>query len=138
MPNLPSILVTFAVPQESGDFCLALRGMGREDVRVEHIGVGPSVAGASMGRMLAREKPGLVICTGFAGGLDPRLATGDLVIAENLSTPELVARVHQLVSIKPPPAFGAVVSRAIPIESIADKAALARETGALAVDMESG
>ena len=139
MPH-SSLIVTFAVPQESREFRLALRRMDRGDIQVEHIGVGPAAAAARMSRLIADEKPRLVICTGFAGGLDPRLAIGDLVVAENLSTPEWVARIRSEGSEgspERPPAFGAVVSRALPVESVADKTALARETGALAVDMES-
>ena len=137
MPDQP-ILVTFAVPQESGDFRRALRGMECAGmIRVEHIGVGPKVAGESMTRLLATEKPLLVICTGFAGGLDSRLATDDLIVAENFSTPALVAQLRQRVSPKVAFSFGQVVSCAAPAELVAAKAALARETGALAVDMES-
>ena len=131
------ILVTFAIPDESRDFRRALGRMDREDVVVEHIGVGPAMAAERIGRLLAGEKPQLVICTGFAGGLASQLATAELVVADNLSTPELVAGVRQRAFPGWPLAFGAVISRSMPVESVADKAALARETGAFAVDMES-
>ena len=78
-----------------------------------------------------------MISGGFAGGLDPELATADLVIAENLSTPEVLARVRSRTPPTPRCRFGAVVSRAETIETVAAKAGLHRETGALAVDMES-
>ncbi|MEI9897752.1 MAG: hypothetical protein WDN28_28825 [Chthoniobacter sp.] len=136
MPD-PSIVVTFALPQESGDFRRALRPGRDEHLRVEHFGVGPVAAAERIGRVLAKEKPRLLICAGFAGGLDPHLATGDLVVAENLSTPDVLTRARATTQGRPQCAFGSILSRATPAESVADKAALFRETGALAVDMES-
>jgi adenosylhomocysteine nucleosidase len=131
------IFVTFALPQESRDFQRALRSAQDEDVRCEHFGVGPAVAAERIGRLLAQSKPRLLICAGFAGGLDPRLAVADLVVAENLSTPELCALAREGVADPQHCAFGAIISRALPVESVAGKAALFRETAALAVDMES-
>jgi len=136
MPN-PPVVITFALPEESGDFRRALRSRRGADVRVEHLGVGPAIAGQRIGRLLAPPQPRLVICTGFAGGLDPQLATADLVIAENLSTPELLARARAQAPSAVRCVVGGVVSRAEPVESVEAKAALFRETGALAVDMES-
>jgi len=95
------------------------------------------MAAERIGRLLAGEKPRLLICAGFAGGLDPRLAIGDLVVAENLTTPDILARARAGAPDLPRCSFGSIISRAIPVESVADKAALFRETGALAVDMES-
>jgi adenosylhomocysteine nucleosidase len=136
MPT-PPLVVTFALPQESSDFRRALAGKEYGELRVEHIGVGPEAAARSIGSLVAGEPPRLVICAGFAGGLDPELATADLVIAENLSTLEVLARVRSRTPPTPRCRFGAVVSRDEPIETLEDKAALYRETGALAVDMES-
>ena len=135
---VPSVLVTFALPQESRDFREALRDESLADIRVEHFGVGPAVATERIGRLLAIEKPRLLICAGFAGGLDPRLATGDLVIAENLSTPEILTRARIVAAQDDPGGvFGSILSQSMPVESVPGKAALFRETGALAVDMES-
>ncbi|MEP6670446.1 MAG: hypothetical protein ABJF10_14900 [Chthoniobacter sp.] len=133
----PPILVTFALPQESRDFRQALRP-GRDDhLRVEHFGVGPAMAAERIGRLLATEKPRLLICAGFAGGLDPRLAIGDLVVAENFSTPEVLARARAGAVGQPRCRFGSIISGELAVESVAGKAALFRETSALAVDMES-
>jgi len=136
MSDLP-ILFTFAVPQESRDFCRLLAATKREGVQIAHIGVGPMAASGSMNRLLVERKPRLVISSGFAGGLDPRLATGDLVVAENFSAPELVARVRALAAPGKAPGFGKVVSFESPIESVADKTVAVARTGAVAVDMES-
>lgn len=133
----PPIFVTFALPEESRDFRKAVGGGAHPNIRVEHFGVGPAMAAKRLNSLLAGPKPRLLICAGFAGGLDPKLRTGDLVVAENLSTPELLARVRAVVPTATPFVFGSILSRTLPVESVADKAALHRETGALAVDMES-
>jgi adenosylhomocysteine nucleosidase len=95
------------------------------------------MAAKRLNSLLAGPKPCLLVCAGFAGGLDPRLRTGDLVVAENLSTPEVLARVRSVAVDATAFSCGSILSRALPVESIADKATLFRETGALAVDMES-
>src|SRR5207244_2077281 len=56
---------------------------------------------------------------------------------ENLTTPDIFARARTVAHGQPHCAFGSIISRANAVESIADKAALFHETGALAVDMES-
>lgn len=95
------------------------------------------MAAESVNRLLAGQTPRLLICAGFAGGLAPQLRIDDLVVAENLSTPEVLAKVTAVTSTATPYVFGSIISRTLPVESIADKAALHRATGALAVDMES-
>lgn len=135
------IAVTFALPQESQDFRRALAAadgrLGGEEIRVVHLGVGPEAAAEKAARLLAETRPRLLVCAGFAGGLDPRLVTGDLVIAENFSSPELIANCRPQTAETRGCFVGKLVSRDAPVESIVDKAALARETGALAVDMET-
>jgi len=134
-------VVTFALPQESGDFRQMLRAaggrLGGEEIRVAHLGVGPVAAAANVRRLLMAGRPRTLVCAGFAGGLDVRVRTGDLVVANNFSTPELRSRAQALTGEKPPRFFGSLVSCDAPVESAAAKAALARETGALAVDMET-
>jgi adenosylhomocysteine nucleosidase len=133
----PPIFVTFALPEESRDFRKAIGDGTHEDIRVEHFGVGPAMAAERVNRLLAGQKPRLLICAGFAGGLAPQLRIGDLVVAENLSTPEVLAQVRAVAPTTTPCVFGSIISRTLPVEFIADKAALHRETGAFAVDMES-
>ena len=135
------IVVTFALPQESGVFRKTLRAqrgrLGAHEVRVVHLGVGLAAAADGMQRVLAGERPKALICAGFGGGLDPRVRVGDLVVADNFSSPELRARAQGLAGEKPHRFFGQLVTRELPAETAEAKAALARETGALAVDMET-
>ena len=134
-------IVTFALPQESGEFRQALRAaggrLGGEEVRIEYLGVGPAAASENTRRLLAAGNPAMLICAGFAGGLDARVRTGDLVVADNFSSPALRARAQALTGEMPHRFFGSLVTRDMPVETADDKAALARETGALAVDMET-
>jgi adenosylhomocysteine nucleosidase len=138
MPHSP-VIVTFALPQESGDFRRALRRRSDWEVGVEYIGVGPAVAKDRIGGLLAKQVPGLTlcICTGFAGGLDPQVRTADLVIAENLSSPDLLSKARECLPPSVRCHFGSVASCTEPVESVESKSALFRETGALAIDMES-
>ncbi len=135
------ILVTFALPQESGEFRHAVRAaggrLGGEEIRIAHLGVGPSAAAESIRGLLAGERPQALICTGFGGGLDPRVRVGDLVIADNFSSPPLRQRAQALAGGKPHRFFGPLVTRNDPVETTEAKAALALETGGLAVDMET-
>ncbi|HSI11224.1 MAG TPA: hypothetical protein VK961_04240, partial [Chthoniobacter sp.] len=66
-------VVTFALPQESGDFRQMIRAMGGrlggEEIRIVHLGVGPAAASSSVQRLLAEGSPRAIICAGFAGGL---------------------------------------------------------------------
>ena len=126
------VAVTFARPEESGAFrrklgdvrkgtCGALpawRGsIGKIAVTVIHTGIGPASAARAIRELLAHEKPRRVICAGFAGGLDPALRVGDTLTADFPAAK--------------------ILSRALPIETPAEKIAAFRETGARLVDMET-
>jgi adenosylhomocysteine nucleosidase len=146
------IAVTFALPQESQDFRRVLTAvetvkagsrvflraqLAGVEVCVWHSGVGPQAAAENVAAFLAGQRPRLLISTGFAGGLDPRLVTGDLLVAENFSAPELLAQSRALLKGNPHAFFGGLTSQAQTAETVAAKAALAQETGALGVDMET-
>ncbi len=124
--------MTFARPEESGAFrrklcdvrkgkCGALpawRGsIGKNAVTVIHTGIGPASAERAIRELLAHENPRRVISAGFAGGLDPALRAGDTLTAD-FPTP-------------------LIFSKAIPLETPAEKIAAFRETGARIVDMET-
>lgn len=139
------IVVTFALPEESRDFRRAIgavRGagslwlatMGNERVLIAHCGVGPDVAAQRTGSLLASHQPRMLIATGFAGALDPALALGELVIASNLSDPALVARSQAICRGA---RSGVLTSAERPVEAPVARRALAAQTGAIAVDMES-
>ncbi|MEQ1859366.1 MAG: hypothetical protein ABMA13_05475 [Chthoniobacteraceae bacterium] len=136
------ILVTFAVPQESREFVSRLRhtgplghvlvgNLGCEEIAVLHTGMGADAARDATRRTLAELRPDRVIASGFAGGLDPALEFGQLIVAENLSTPALLAR---------EPAGARRVRLASvesPLDTPADKSRIRAATGADAVDLES-
>lgn len=124
--------MTFARTEESGAFRRKLSGVrkgkcgvltawrgtiGKIAVTVIHHGIGPTSAASAIRELLSHEKPGKVISAGFAGGLDPALQVGDTLIADF--------------------ANAKILSRALPIETPAEKIAAFRETGARLVDMET-
>ncbi len=126
------VAVTFARPEESGAFRRKLDGVrkgkcgvltawrgniGEIAVTVIHTGIGPASAARAIGELLAHEKPRHVISAGFAGGLDPALRAADTLTAD-FPTP-------------------LIFSKAIPLETPAEKIAAFRETGARIVDMET-
>lgn len=157
----------FALPQESRDFVRRLRGksadgagpwmvgeLGGEEIVVAHTGIGMTCAAEKTRALLAAHRPGWLISAGFAGGLDPELKVGDIVVATNFSAPELLARAKRRPSTAQPcdgagcsdrndsggaPRVfpGPLVTSRHAIECFAEKSQLARETGALAVDMET-
>ena len=147
------ILVIFALPEESRDLRRALRdpvvedrwtrgflsdAEGAEEIRATHTGVGSVSAAAKIADLLSGDRPRVVISSGYAGGLDPRLKISDLLLATNFSAPGLVALCRKSAEGRAAPIFGRLTSQAAAVESVADKAALAGETGAHAVDMETG
>lgn len=126
------VAVTFARPEESGAFRRKLDGVrkgkcgaltawrgsiGKIAVTVVHTGIGPAAAERAIRELLAHEKPCRVISAGFAGGLDPALRAGDTLSAEFPTT--------------------LIFSKAVPLETPAEKIAAFRKTGARIVDMET-
>jgi adenosylhomocysteine nucleosidase len=83
---------------------------------------------------------------GLAGGLDPALAAGTVVLPD-----EVISRdgsrystsagwrehLRRAIAGRRPMTAGILLSSSQPIDAIADKAAAFRDTGAVAVDMES-
>lgn len=83
---------------------------------------------------------------GLAGGLDPALAAGTVVLpteivslqgARLMTSSDWREQLHVAVAQHRPPAAGALLSSLQPVDSVADKAAAFRDTRAVAVDMES-
>jgi adenosylhomocysteine nucleosidase len=112
---------------------LAVGGMGR------HLA-------ALAARRLVQAGADALLSFGFAGGLDPALNAGAVVCPAEIID-ESGARLatsaewrKQLCAASPlrrPVAAGPLLTCAAPIDSVADKALAFRETGAVAVDMES-
>ncbi|MEI8108043.1 MAG: hypothetical protein WCI46_09515 [Verrucomicrobiota bacterium] len=146
------IVITFALPQESRELRRALQplhpfGPPSLDLQIgsasglpivlAQTGVGPIATTHAISTLLAFQKPQLLISTGFAGGLNPKLASGDLLLATNFTTPTLLENTRTLLRHEPQLHFGSLLSQSLPAESLAEKSALATTTGASAVDMET-
>lgn len=120
------IVVTFAVPHESADLRKAVRS---SDVIIAHTGIGTAAAGKCVSALVAEHRPRMLISAGYAGALDPDLAHGELFVATNFTSPVLLARTDAR--------RGILTTQQTAAESPVQKTALARETGAQAVDMET-
>ena len=71
------ILICFAVPEEAKPFQKLIKGRG--DVVVKVVGMGAKNAEASIERVLEEWEPERVITSGFAGGLNSKLHTGEVI-----------------------------------------------------------
>ena len=141
------IAVTFALPEESKDFVARLHNasvaktgalavvagelLGRP-VAICHTGVGAESCRARIVPFLDGHRPRLLISSGFAGGLDPALKVGDLLVAENFSTPDALAKAPLPQVVR-----GTMTTQPRVAETVADKAALFSRMNAAAVDMET-
>jgi len=116
VPEPPTLILT-AMRQEAKAVGRALRGVS--DVSIKVIGIGarhlPPISGA-----LSR-----IILAGLAGGLDPELRTGDVIVEPYPATLPLGAR------------GGRIHCSTTLVGTAAEKAALYASTGAACVDMES-
>jgi adenosylhomocysteine nucleosidase len=123
------VFVCFALPEEARPF--QKRVPKSPAIRVIVTGMGSRNTERSLAAALGESKPAFVLTCGLAGGLDAALPpstvlfeTGDAALAARLSSAGLrAARFH---------CAGRIVVTAF------EKAALRRETGADAVEMESG
>ena len=124
------IALTFAVPHESHDLRRALR---REivsgEVLIAHTGIGTAAAEESVRALLAGHRPRWLLSAGYAGALDPAFSHGELFLATNFTAPEMLARSDAR--------RGILTTQPHAAETPAQKTALARDTGAGAVDMET-
>jgi adenosylhomocysteine nucleosidase len=112
-------------------------------VAIVTAGVGQLAAARGTQALIAGHRPSWVISAGFAGGLDPRLKCGDVLMADSLISVDgrrlaidLKISPESVVAMKGLHLGPCVASETI-LHRPADKAALGRRTGALAVDMES-
>ena len=145
------IAIAFALPEESRDVVAALRAprrsgspalpviagaLEKREVVVFHTGVGPVSAREQLQQFWEAHcgsRVEGVIGAGFAGGIDPALPAGTLVLAENY--PECLDIGRAVLGKRAQ--IGLLASAAAVLETPYAKAEFAKKTGALAVDMES-
>ncbi|MGB8343194.1 MAG: hypothetical protein WCE51_16540 [Chthoniobacterales bacterium] len=126
------IAITFAHPSESRDF-LRLLGERHHEVRVLHTGVGGEACRTEIDPFLDAQRFDFLISSGFAGGADPSLGVADLLLAENFSDPDLLRRARSALISR----VAKLVTADRVIDSAAERARLAQEHGAAAIDMET-
>jgi nucleoside phosphorylase len=145
------IAITFALPAESSDFIRLLENRGavsREGVEtirgdlhgksivVIHTGVGKKISRERMETILRRERFEYLISSGFAGALEKDLQVGQLLIAENFSSPKLLGS-PKLVLADDETFLGKLQTVPRMIETVEEREGLNKKTGAAAVDMET-
>ncbi|MEP6686619.1 MAG: hypothetical protein ABJB22_07575 [Verrucomicrobiota bacterium] len=143
--------ITFALPDESADFRRLLverRDALSEGVKIIHgqrhgksvallhIGVGRTICEQRVGAFLRAQTLSCVISAGFAGGLSSSLSVGELLVAENFSSHNLLKTSRKLLA-KYHARFGTLHTATTMIDTAIQRDALAVETGAVAVDMET-
>ncbi len=96
-----------------------------------HLGMGPRSAAETGKQIVEQFHPSLLICSGYAGGLSNELQIGDVVF-DARGTPFTAPQITPLRSVA-----GRIVASDSAAETPEAKLAMHRETGALAVDMES-
>ena len=100
---------------------------------------------AALSKELVRQGCAALLSFGVAGGLDPRLPSGHLVLAERVvgdgqyfdSDASWVARARAMLAVAMPVTVGTLIGVKGPVASADDKQQLYAATGAAAVDMES-
>ncbi len=121
-------LICFAVREEADPF----RPRCPVGAEILVTGMGPSAATAAIDPVLDRLGPALVLTCGFAGGLNPALRRSTVLLDADPGFPLVTALT----------AAGAVPARLVCRDRVAvtagEKQRLREETGADAVEMESG
>jgi len=115
---------------------------GDHVVAVAATGVGPARAREAAHALISNLPPAAVIAAGFAGALDPAIEAGDVILATRIL--DRMGERCEAIDIAPlppevlPEAHRGVIACVPKIVATAEeKAALFRETGAIAADMES-
>jgi nucleoside phosphorylase len=139
------IAVTFALPAESSAFVRSLEQRERsgflvkgsiagKEIIILHTGVGSLKCEERLMEFLLRNKPNVIVSTGFCGGTSDELKPCDLIIAENFSDKTLVKRAREILDEV---VTGKIFSADRVIDPAADRYGIGREHGALAIDMET-
>jgi adenosylhomocysteine nucleosidase len=108
-------------------------------------GVGMPAATRAALRLVA-DGAGALVSFGMAGGLDPRLTAGTILLADQVvcagsparqTSSGWTSRVRGALAPAQRVAGGTLLSTAVAVTGVAEKARLLRDSGAAAVDMES-
>jgi adenosylhomocysteine nucleosidase len=140
--------ITFALPSESSDLTrylqtqqcgdtLTFGKINNREVAIVHTGVGANNCNERLEALIHKAQPKLVISAGFAGAVSDELRVGDLILAENFSDPALLADAERVLSNRQAHCVKLFTSPSI-IDSISERNEIARQSGAAAVDMETG
>jgi adenosylhomocysteine nucleosidase len=106
------------------------------DIRLCLSGMIPSVAKERVTRFLDETKPDMMISSGLAGALQRHIVVGDVIVQSE--TPALAERAAQALKARHLPFHvGPLVTVAQPVLTPAARRALAAQTNAVGVDMES-
>ncbi len=125
------IAIAFALEYESAVFA----AKQARQLRVATWLLGSMGTGAAhiLAKKLAKTKPRMVISAGFAGGLQPGLAVGDLVLGLNYSDPRIASK----LVLGPRWHRGDVLTESAIVEKSADKRRLGEKSGCVAADLET-
>jgi|SRR6516164_1020927 adenosylhomocysteine nucleosidase len=148
MPEKLPIGITFALHSESSDFIRQLRQVengdnllwgkiGDRDVTIVHTGVGANNCNERLEILLHKARPEFVITSGFAGAVSEELSVGDLIVAENFSDPNLLRLAKEILRRRKARTVKLFTSTSV-VDSISERNEIARNSGAAAVDMETG
>ena len=145
------IAITFALPTESslvrsllthkrsepcGDGTIIFGEFNYLEVALFHTGVGRKSCEAKIDNFIEAVRPKLLISSGFAGGVVEDLQAGDLILAENVSDPQLISSARRILADRNTRVVKLFTSTSI-VDSIAERNEIARASGASAVDMET-
>jgi adenosylhomocysteine nucleosidase len=140
--------ITFALPSESSYLVRQLRyaedvdnlligKIGKREIAIVHTGVGSKNCNARLEILLHKARPDFVITSGFAGAVTEDLHVGDLILAENFSNRTLLDLAREILRERHAKAVRLFTSTSV-IDSVSERDRIARESGAAAVDMETG
>jgi len=108
-----------------------------EQIAICHTGIGGESATRQLRELTRRHRPQSLISAGFAGGLDPRLVVGNLLVATNFSDEKLLDAARHVCEDFACCYFGTLTTQPQVAETSESKIFLHQTTRASAVDMET-